>query len=192
MRLLPWLGTAAILTLVACDDDPFAPQSWDPEDFKSDAVIYSVSRADLQGRESGFDFLGCGSRPTGPVVVDRQDESGCWDLVLVEQAGEFMLKPVGAFTGVASTAAVAVAEETDFEAVTKAPRDTARYNRSEPTPIRLDELYIIRTRQTSNYYGNCVRYAKLNPLELDEEAGSFRFEYVINPNCNYRELAGQD
>lgn len=193
MRLSSWLGIAAILVLVACDDDPFAPRDWDPADFSGEAVIYSASRADLQGRNSGFDFIGCTNGLPRPVAVDRQAESGCWDIVLVEQDGEFVLQPVGAFTGVTSTAALAEAEEADFEELTSAPRDSAMYKDSEATPIRLDRLYIVRSRQSfDNFGGTCVHYAKLDPLELDEEAGSFRFEYVWNPNCNSRELAGQD
>jgi hypothetical protein len=56
-------------------------------------------------------------------------------------------------------------------------------------PIHLGSSYAFRTRQEAGAWGQrCVFYGKLEPLEVDAEAGRVTFVFDVSPECNKRKL----
>ena len=164
--------------LTACDDD--LNQDWTA--VPDTVLLYSLSRPELLGKPSAYDFY-----DGVPVAVENPQASGRWDLALIDLNGELALVPASAFIGVVSRAGVATVTAATLDEVQEAPRDTAAF-RSEPVVIRQGTIYVIRTRRTDCGFGSGVRYAKLEPLEVNPTAGTLRFRSVVNPYCNNRAL----
>jgi hypothetical protein len=172
-----FLLTTLLLGLAACED-PFA---FEKLPLVSDSTtLYSISRSELIGYPSAFDFVDGRRR----IVVEGSAEVGLWDILLAEENGQFVLVPQGAVLDPRSRAGIGVEPARAFDDVHNAPADTAFYRRHVATPVRTDEVYLVRTRLQ---FG-CVRYAKLQPIALDDVIGTMRFRYVYNPNCGDREL----
>lgn len=179
MRILPLLALAvAPLFLAACDDE-FGPMDW--SDSPVPAVIYSLTRPELIGRASAYDFIGL-----VPVRVESPGATGSWDVALAEEDGRPVLLPVGALPGAPPAVGIATILDQHFEGVTRAPRDTAQYRRDAAVELRMDAVYVVRTRVRPGT--GCIHYARIRPVEWDAELGSFHFEVVRNPNCNDRAL----
>jgi len=170
----------AVLTMAACGDD-FGIVDWTA--VPDTTLIYSASRADLLRMPAAFDFINLVR-----VEIESEGAGGNWDVALIEQDGAFHLAPEAFVTGSDSRAAIATSDVTQLEDVREAPSDTARFTRSA-VPIRIGDVYVVRSRRGTCFTFNVgVRYAKLKALEVDPEAGTFRFEVVRNPNCNNRAL----
>jgi hypothetical protein len=164
--------------LTACDDDLNADWTAVPDT----VLLYSLSRPELLGKPSAFDFF-----DGVPISVESPAASGRWDLALIDLNGELALVPASAFVGVVSRAGVATVSARTLEEVTEAPGDTAQF-KSEPVVIRVGTIYVVRTRRTDCGFGSGVRYAKLEPLEVNTTAGTLRFRSIVNPYCNDRKL----
>jgi len=172
---LPFLGSA-----VACDDDLFKVR-W--EENPDTVVLHSLARPELN-LLSAFDFI-----TRIPVRIESPDATGQWDMVLDTQDGELVLLPPGA-VGINDTrAAIAPMGVMDFDAVRRAPSDTAAYFSDRPVPVTVGQVYVIRTRQQSGIYGQrCVYYGKFEPLSQDPVAGRMTFQFDVSPVCNNRKL----
>lgn len=185
-----WMRAAALLALLplAACDDPFGPRGWDAT--ADTAQIWSASRTELIGFPSAWDFT---TDPTRPVMVEAPGATQSWDVVLIDYNGALALAPASFFTGQGTRAAIAVRPSTTLESITRAPRDTASYQRS-PVPLRVGDVYIIRTRiqVCENGIGTGTRYAKIAPVSIDPEAGTLRFALVRNPYCDDRDLVPPD
>lgn len=180
-RLLFTLLLAAPLVTTACED-PFGPGDWGPGAAEPDTVeIYSLSRVDLIGLPSAFDFTPNGF---GRVVVESPGVSGNWDMALTEQGGELVLMPPGVIETVETTAGITLSQ-TPFDQLREAPRSRSVYNDSTVVPIREGQVYIVRSRQVRNpFFGSCVYFAKVEAIRVDLDEGSFLFRFIANPNCN--------
>lgn len=167
------------LVAVACEDDPFA-LNW--ENLPDTAMIYSRARPELY-LPTGYNFV---SR--SPVLVESPTFSTRWDLILDTVDGEMVFLPPRTF-GVVSTAGIAPMGAVVFEEVGQAPSDTTDYVRDQPVPVVEGHVYVIRTHQEPNNFGQlCVFYAKMEPLVADVDAGVLEFLIDTNPICNDRTL----
>jgi hypothetical protein len=169
------------LAVAACED-PFALEPF--PNVADTTTLYSVSRPELLGLPSAFDFA------QGPrrVVVESATELGIWDILLAEEGGSFQLVPQGAVLDPSSRAGIAVDSVRAFDEIVSAAADTAAYTRHAAVPLTLGNVYVIRTRVR----GTCVFYAKLEPIALDAGIGSMEFRFVFNPNCANRDLSAPD
>lgn len=170
----------ALLSLAACGDD-FGPSRWSA--VPDTTLIYSASRPDLIRQPSAFDVVNL-SR----VIIEGGGATGNWDIVLLEQNGTFVMAPERVLTGSDSRSGIARTNATTLEEVREAPGDTASFTR-EPVAIQEGSIYILRSRRASCFgFGTGIFYAKLEALEVDPAAGTYRFAVVRNPNCNDRAL----
>jgi hypothetical protein len=180
-RQLRLVAVAAVVVVAACDD-PFGPQPWNPT--PETLTLYSASRAEYTGLVSALDLA---SDPVSVVAIEAPGATGQWDVVLVDGPGGLALAPVGLFSAGTSRAAIAVIENRAFIDVDEAPRDEAAYSQ-EPVPLRANVVYVIRSRRSSCGFTTGVRYAKMQPVEIDQERGIYRFAVVRNPFCDDRAL----
>lgn len=183
MRRLSFLVLASAAVLVGCDD-PFAPRDWSVS--TDTIVLYLADRADYQGLPSAFDMA-----TPRPVLIEGAHAGGQWDFALVSGEDGLALAPAGAFSGFGSRAGIAV-DPGPFEAVERAPSDTAKYAHDKLVALDLSLIYVIRSRPVRVYYGLCTYYGKIQPIRIDEAQGRFEFTYAQNPNCNDRSLVPTD
>jgi hypothetical protein len=171
---------ATLLLLGACDD-PFGPLEWDAT--PDTATIWSASRAELVGQPSGFDF----ALSVVPVHIETAGGTDAWDVVLIDAGGRLALAPASYFTGQGKRSAIAPRAGATLAEVRRAPSDTTDYLRT-PVPLESGTVYVVRTRVAicEGGYSTGTRYAKIRPLTIDEQAGSFTFELVRNPYCSNR------
>jgi hypothetical protein len=174
--LLPVL---ALFGLTACNDEPdFGFDEWEAQ--VDTVTLYSVDRPEHQGLPAAYDI-----RATRTLRIEDPSSTGNWDFALTGGAGgELTLTPLGAFFDVANNAGVATVTDQTFEELESAPADAERYVVDESVTIEADVVYVIRSRQG----GNCMNFAKLEPLEVDTDGGTFTFQLTANPTCNDRAL----
>ncbi len=173
------LTVTALAGAAACGEDPFLV-FW--QENPQEATIYSLDRDELY-RPSAFDMSG-----RLPVVVENPLTSRQWDFALDRVDGELVLV-LPRTLGITSGAGIAPIEGVEFEDVREAPEDTLLYSTVEPLSIRLGTIYVVRTRQQSGSFGSvCQHYGKMEPLEVNEEAGVLRFLHDTSPDCNNRSL----
>lgn len=181
------LPLSLLLPLAACDD-PFGPRSWDAT--PDTAQLWSASRAELIGQPAAFDFT---SLPARTVLIETTGATQRWDVVLIDEGGQLALAPASYFLGPTSRSAIAPRGTQDLAEVTRAPNDSASYLR-RPVPLRLGELYIVRSRVEvcPDGFSSGARYAKITPVLIDPQAGTVRFAFVRNPYCDDRDLVPPD
>jgi len=150
-------------------------------------LLYSLSRPDLIGQRSAFDFvLGV------PVEVERPAATNNWDIAITDQGAGMALVPAGSFVGLTSRAGIATVTGFTLEALDVAPGDTARYT-SAPVPAELGKIYVVRSRREVCGFGALgSHYAKLEILEMNQTAGTLRMRAITNPYCNDRKLIPPD
>lgn len=174
--VLPIAIAGAAVAAGACDD----PLASDRPYIMDTAEIRSIARTDpgQTGLPSAFDF----SPTPAPIsVVVESPGSGGWDIVLSEEDGELVLVPAGRVPG-QGDAAITVDTDRAFDQIFEAP-EAAAFD-TVPVPVQAGAVYLVRTRPVSG----CVFYAKVRPTDVNAADGLFRFEYVVNPNCNVRSL----
>ena len=174
------------LPLAACDDE-FGPQDWSAFADPDTTVLYSLSRPEHLGRASAYDFA---TSPGVPRAVESAFTPGQWDFALVDQNGALTFAPAGSFQGMTSRAAIATITDVPLLEIGRAPRDDDFVR--EPVTLETGVVYVVRSRAVSGFYGTCVYYGKFEVLELNEAEGWMRFRYVLNPNCNDRDLIPPD
>lgn len=181
IRNLALVIVVSAASLAACDDDPFA-LNWvaNPDTVE----LYVLSRPETN-LLSAFDF-----RSRIPKRLEAPTTGDLWDLTVDYRDGQFVWLPPGAL-GITSDAALATLEGHTFDTAEEAPADTTEYVTDAPIPIRLDPIYVIRTRRhqgtiVCNYYG------KIEVLETDSIVGTVRFQFDVNPTCNSRDLVPPD
>lgn len=175
-RLIP----LAVLIVAACED-PFGPAVWNAT--PDTVLIYSASRAEYIGRASALDIT---SLPVAALPLEAPGVTGNWDIALTDYEGGLALVPASAFEGLQSRARIGVLPDRELADVTEAPRDTAAFT-VDPLPLREGDVYIVRSRRAScGGVSAGFRYGKLRAVAIDEAAGTFRFEIVVNPYCDNR------
>ena len=173
------------LVLGACSEDPLGNQDWVA--VPDSVTLFSVSRTELVGLPSAFDFVN-GIR----IPVEQPGATGQWDVALGDEDGALVLIPAVAFPGISSRARVGLLEDQGFDDLTRAPGDSAAYS-GEPVPVREGGVYVIRTRRAAcQFFGSGSYYAKAEVLEVDQAGGSVTFRTIRNPNCGDRDLIPPD
>jgi hypothetical protein len=170
---------AAALPLVACDEE-LGPDGW--TDAPDTTVIYSLSRVELIGQPSAYDFI-------NHVVlrVESPSATNNWDVAVRDEGGQLALVPAGGFQGQVSRAGLARITNQTFEQLAEAPGDTAAFS-SAPAIVQPGQVYAVRTRRTACAFSTSVRYGKIRIISVDQAAGTLTFESVVNPFCNDRSL----
>jgi hypothetical protein len=190
MKLLPQSGRSVhryfrllpLVALLAACGDNLGPSFWDATPVT--VTLYSASRADYLGFASAVDLA---SPTVATVSIEAPGATYNWDFVLAHDQGGLALVPAGAMAGIQSRARIAVLEGVDFIDVTEAPRDTALYS-AAPVPLRTGVVYVVRSRRAPCGYTNAHRYARILPVEIDQERGIARLAIVRNPFCDDRAL----
>ena len=174
-----FLICGAAVSMVACDD-PFELDDWTST---TDTIqIFSISRPELIGRPSAYDFV------TRVLVrVESPSASGNWDLALRDENGQLALVPASGFQGQVSRAGLAPITNTTFEELREAPADTGAYSIT-PRVIQPGQVFAVRTRRAGCGFSTGVRFGKIKIISVDQAAGSVRFASVVNPLCNNRDL----
>lgn len=178
-----FLVCLAALPIVACDDE-VGLDVW--TDTPDTVTIYSLSRTDLIGRPSAYDFIN-----HVVVEVESPTATGNWDVALRHEGGQLALVPASGFQGQNSRAALTTITGQTFEGLKEAPEDTARYS-SAPVPVQPGQLLVVRTRRTQCGFSAAVRFGKIKILDVNPAAGTVRFETIVNPFCNDRSLIPED
>jgi hypothetical protein len=179
-----WPAAAALLAalsmgVAACGDDPFA-FNWN--DAPDTVLLYSLARPELN-LNSAFNF-----RQGLPVRVEAPTSTGVWDAALDTRGSDLVLLPPGAF-GLVGSARITTLPGLALDDVTRAPSDTTVYVASNPVPVRMGTIYVIKTNRSRGSFGSsCVYYAKMEPLVIDVAGGTLTFRYVSNPVCNSLDL----
>lgn len=174
-RLIP----LAVLVVAACDD-PYGPAVWDAT--PDTMMLFSASRAEYLGFGSVLDIT---LQPVAALPLEAPSVTGNWDVALTDFEGGLALVPASAFAGLESRARIGVDSIRTFEQVTEAPRDTTEFG-VDPLPLREGDVYLVRSRRSSCGISSGYRYGKLRAISINEEAGTFRFEIVVNPYCDNR------
>ena len=182
LRVLPILLLAVSVLAAGCDDgfgSGRAPL------IGNSVTLFSAAREDLFRMPSAIDFFRFQVRP-----IEHQLATGDgWDVALTEVGSEFGLAAPGVFPGLESmNAGIAVFSGKTLEEVERAPAESSAYADTEPVPLRLGDVYVIRSRRLQG----CTVYAKIQAVELDPTVGSVVFEYIVNPNCADRNLVRRD
>src|SRR5687768_5477375 len=189
MRTIRAVMTAFFpLLLGACEDE--FKQEWSA--VPDTVELYSLSRPELIGRPSAFDFV---PQPVHgiPVAVENPSATGRWDVAVVDQGNTLAFLPAGGFTGLNSRAAIAeINASTTLEELKEAPGDTTQFKTAAVT-AQVGKIYVVRTRREDCGFGSFgVRYGKFEVLEVNVPAGTLRFRVITNPYCNSRTLIPPD
>jgi hypothetical protein len=168
----------AAVAVSGCEDD-FSIQPWD--DTPENISLFSLSRSDLIGLPSGYDFVN-----RRIVEVEQPGAGGNWDVALGGTATQLQLIPAAAFDGQAtSRAAIAPITTTTYELLTQAPSDDAQYL-TAPVNVTLGGVYVIRTRRSPCGFSTGVKFGKIKAVAVDAAQGTATFAVVVNPYCNDR------
>jgi hypothetical protein len=180
MRAVRVVGAVALALSAACDDG-FGPRTWDATPVTS--VIYSLSRPDLIGQPSAYDFVNLRR-----IVVESPGATGGWDVALAEQNGQLVFLTAGMFPGIDADVMIAETSHRTLAAALVAPSDTAEYSRG-PVMVRDDAVYIVRTRTEGCVtFGAGPFYGKFQVLSVDAALGAIEIAVVRNPYCTDRDL----
>jgi len=173
------VAVASLALLSACNDDPFA-FAWDDE--PNTVLLYSLARPELN-LVSAFNFF-----QGTPVRIEAPDATGLWDVAVDTRNDEIVLLPPGAL-GVIGEARITTLENRTLEDVVEAPSDTLVYVASEPVPVEMGNVYVVRTNRSAGSFGrSCVYYGKFEPVVIDPVGGTLTFREVTNPICSSRDL----
>jgi len=180
-RVAPLMMMLAAVTVAtsSCGSDPFAYRWTASEDT---VLLYSLARPELN-LYSGFSFY-----QRSRIRIEAATSTGTWDMAVDTRGGQIVLLPPGAL-GVTSKARITVVAGKRFADVTDAPADTMLYTATDPVPVSMGNVYVVRTGQSVGAYGTpCVYYAKLEPVDIDPVGGTLTFAFDSSPVCNDRKL----
>lgn len=172
------VALVATLTVASagCKSNPLGTTNWSGA-VPDTVELYSLSRPGYLGLPSGYDFIGIST-----VVIEKPSETGNWDVALAEDSTGLVFLLPEAFSYVSNGARMLPVTGVPFDSVKTAPKAT--YD-STIVPISLDKVYVLQSRTSSDIYGTpCVYYSKIQPLVVDTAAGTLKFMYLSNPNCN--------
>jgi len=167
------------VALSACGDDPFSiPWVESP----GETELYALDRQELN-RPSAYNMF-----ERLRVVVESAGSQNRWDFALDRQDGGLVLLPPSVL-GVQSRAGIAPVPGAEYDEVREAPADTLAFITNAPVPVQMGTIYVIRTFDQSGRFGErCNYYGRLEPLEIDVEAGVLLFKHDTSPECNNRRL----
>lgn len=194
MRIGGSLAGAALLLLglAACDD----PNSgiYDPR-IREDTVDLAAP-AMAPEIPTALD-IAYSSSPVRGRYPELAADAENWDVAIRSQDGELRFAPAGLFdfqnptVGGATTAAVTAPIERTIDELRQAPSESAFIGDSMVT-IHPGFVYVVRSRTSGASFSGCQNYAKVQPLEVDVDAGTVRLRVIGNERCNDRRLVEED
>ena len=168
----------AALAVTACNDDIDLDRGWEAD--VDTVTLYTVERPEYQGMPAAFDI-----NARHLVRIEEPGATGSWDFALTGGVdGPLALTPLGAFFEVESNAGVATVQNRTFEELEAAPSDDDAFVTDSTVALVDDVIYVIRSRMVNG----CMNFAKVDPLVIDQTAGSLTFQVTANPTCNDRAL----
>lgn len=173
------------MLLVACAmgvscGDPFEP-ILSPIPEPREAVLIDFTGGDLVD-PSAFDMF------TGEPV--RTDQTNGWDyLFVVDETLGPALRPRSTLLGGASTAGVQHVDEA-FALLERAPE--SGYVTDELVPIEAGDVLTVVSRRSPQVSVRCRVFGKLEVLSIEGTPAGATLRFVINPNCERRELIEQE
>lgn len=176
-RLAPALALAVGALAAAGCEDPFAGLRQPVPEVPSEATIVDFREGPFR-EPSAFDFVF--------LQRVRVDLSPNWDVLFeIDESGDPRLLPFGAVAEEDSEAGLQVVDET-FEGLTEVPSDG--YVQEEPVPIGEGDVLAVVSRTDPGSGFLCRHFAKVEILEIDFDERSLTFRYLVNPNCETREI----
>ncbi len=149
-------------------------------------LIYSLARPELN-LPTAFDFVG-----RGPLEIHEPGATGAWDLALDTQDGQLVFLPPGALD-IMTEAMVLAMPGMDFDDVIEAPTDSTLYSKDQLVLVETSSVYVLRTHAAPGRFGViCVRYGKLQPLQVEPALGTVEFQYDVSTLCDDRGLVPED
>ena len=178
------LFVASALGLTACGENIFDIK-WTEANVAT-ARIYSLARPELN-LPTAFDFV-----DRIPVQIHAPGATGSWDLVLDTQNGQLVFLPPGALE-ITTEVMVLAMPDMAFDDVIEAPEDSTLYTKDQPVAVETSSVYVLRTHAApGRFRALCVRYGKLQPLEVVPALGTVVFEYDVSTLCDDRGLVPKD
>lgn len=183
LRLIALLASlfACAPLLTACDDNGLLGTLI----LSSDTTAIGLPGGNAEG--SAIDIVRSGGDFDLVRNPERLTDAEQWDFALRSTSAGLVFRP---FTPVASQfrgAGIAVSDRA-FADLDRAPRGTASYS-SAPVAVRVGGVYLLRSRQFASGNAVCVKYAKIQVLEINQATSTVRFEVVINEGCDDERLA---
>src|SRR5687767_12331510 len=158
---------AAVLPMVACEED-LGLDDWTA--FVDTTTIYSLSRPELLGQPSAYDFFN-----QSADEVETPSATGSWDFAVLDSGNQLVFLPASGFEGQTSRAGLALITGTTFEELREAPDDTARYS-TAAVAVQPGQVYAVRTRRDQcNTFSAGVRFGKMKIIAVNPAAGSVTF-----------------
>jgi hypothetical protein len=171
----------AVLTIGACDDDPFGLDDWIAN--PTELLLYSLARPELNLPSAANLYQKFTLRIESPTAT------GNWDVALDTRDGQMVFLTPPALGVQGSPVRIATLPGMSFDEVRRAPSDSTVYVRDEPVPVQLNTVYVVRTNMYPGPFGQrCSFYSKLEPLTMSLESGTVTFVVDTNPLCNNRDL----
>lgn len=191
LRLVPALPliAAAAFSLAACDD----PTGIGRAVVVTDTVTIGAPSVAADTVPTALDVLsldqlaiGGGRFPERPLQADE------WDVALRLRNGVFSLVPRGALGLEGRRAGItgAVAGAT-FEGLSEAPPSSS-FQTGSGVELAVGSVYVVRSRAYSLGGGACWQFAKVQPLELDADAGTASFAVATSARCQDTRLVARD
>lgn len=137
---------------------------------------------------------------TGAIVGGRYPEelrdAGEWDLTLRLVGNELRFVPAGS-VGILDLGGVSRAGITEpltgrtFDSLKQAPKQTT-FITDRGVPVRVGEVYAVRSRLVSCGISAVEQYGKLQPLEVDVAAQRVKFHIITSSRCADQRLSDED
>lgn len=119
-------------------------------------------------------------------VAVRTDQSTAWDFVFAMDPGLGpTLQARESVVGVESTAGIQDSNS-EFDLLILAPAED--YTQSEPVPIAVGSVLVVRSRQSSALRARCRVFGKLEILSIEGSPAAATIKYVVNPNCEQQNI----
>jgi hypothetical protein len=182
IRLFALLPLTA--ALIACDD----PVGWQMPDVHLVVDTVTITAQGVaEDRPSALDATvpGLPARVLGGTRHPERVDVRHWDFVLRRDGAEFFLYPAAAL-GLDSLNSAAFAPAPGGASMDEIDRAPARSEFVSAAPLRLQSgiASVLRTRVwPSPGGGPCHQFGKLQPIEMDLQAGTVRLEVATNPLC---------
>jgi len=160
-----------LIAVVASCGDPFEPLLA-PVPEPEEVILHDFQTGDLLD-PAAFDMF--------DRSAVRTDQSGSWDFVFaVDPTLGPMLEARESVIGEESDAGIQLSES-EFDLLIEAP--DGGYTKSEPIPVTVGSVLLVRSRQTSSFSTRCRVFGKFEVMSIDGVPAAVTLRYVINPNC---------
>ncbi len=171
IRLPARLGALVLALAATACDDPFDAFLGDVPLTPTEVTLYDYVTGRLEDPPA-FDIV--------LAVPARIDQTLNWDFLFQIREGAAELVPFSAVADSVTDSGLQVTAER-FDAVLEAPEDG--YTLNAPLAVQPGDVLIARSRVDPNNFLACSRYAKLQVLAIDSDAGTITFRHLVNPNC---------